>query len=107
MKIFGIAAFFIFVLSSSFAGMDNKSNANMNSLYQNTKPISEILKSEELRELIESSLLRCYRHPERPIMTHKAEKSTTSFLDLKPDAVKEKFLKKVDFSEQYYQSNIK
>jgi len=71
LKIFGIVAFLILVLTSSIAGFDNKSrnNTSLRNITKNT--ISESLFVIKLGKLLKSNALTCSRHSEKPIIAHK------------------------------------
>jgi len=73
LKVFGIAAFLILVLTSSISGFDNKSNNNtsLRNVTKNTNSESFIVI--KLGELLKSNALTCNRHSEKPIIAHKSK----------------------------------
>ncbi len=73
LKVFGIAAFLILVLTSSISGFDNKSNNNtsLRNVTKNTN--SESLIVIKLGELLKNHALTCSRHSEKPIIAHKSK----------------------------------
>ena len=74
LKIFGITAFLIFVLTSSISGFDNKAKNNSSLLKANINTNSESLTIIQIGELLKNNKLTCSRHSEKPIIAHKAQK---------------------------------